>query len=131
MSTPYYQDDWVSLYHGDCLEILPALNPVQHVIIDPPYATSGDLYSHGDETISADVRDWCLSRDARGLRIVLCGYDTEHDDLLSHGWTVTEGKAGGGSGYSTRSDNGRRERLWLSPGCHTAQDVLDFTGEAS
>ena len=28
-------------------------------------------------------------------------------------------------------DNGRRERLWLSPGCHTAQDVLDFTGEAS
>ena len=101
------------------------------IFLDPPYATSGDLYSHGDETISADVRDWCLSRDARGLRIVLCGYDTEHDDLLSHGWTVTEGKAGGGSGYSTRSDNGRRERLWLSPGCHTAQDVLDFTGEAS
>ena len=101
------------------------------IFLDPPYATSGDLYSHGDDTISADVRDWCLSRDARGLRIVLCGYDTEHDDLLSHGWAVTEGKAGGGSGYSTRSDNGRRERLWLSPGCHTAQDVLDFTGEAS
>ena len=50
----------------------------------------------------------------------------EHDDLLGHGWTVTEGKAGGGAGYSTRADNGRRERLWLSPGCRLAQDVLDF-----
>jgi len=101
------------------------------IFLDPPYATSGDLYSHGDNAISADVRDWCLSRDARGLRIVLCGYDAEHDDLLTHGWTVTEGKAGGGAGYSTRADNGRRERLWLSPGCHLAQDALDFTGEAS
>ncbi len=52
-----------------------------------------------------------------------------------HAWramgAVTEGKAGGGAGYSTRADNGRRERLWLSPGCHLAQDALDFTGEAS
>ena len=58
------------------------------------------------------------------------GYDTEHDTLLDHGWTVAEGKSGGGAGYSTRSDNGRRERLWLSPGCHTAQDVLDFGAPA-
>lgn len=25
--------------------------------------------------------------------------------------------AGSGSGYSTRSDNGRRERIWFSPAC--------------
>ena len=98
------------------------------LFLDPPYATSGDLYAHGDGTLSAEVRDWCLSRDARGLLIVLCGYDTEHDDLLNHGWTVTEGKAGGGAGYSSRADNGRRERLWLSPGCHIAQDTLFGAG---
>jgi hypothetical protein len=51
------------------------------------------------------------------MRVILCGYDTEHDDLLQHGWTVTEGKAGGGAGYSTNALNGRRERLWLSPSC--------------
>jgi len=62
------------------------------------------------------VRAWCLSADP-SLRIVLCGYDTEHDELLAHGWTVEAGKAGGGAGYSTRSDNGRRERLWCSPAC--------------
>lgn len=48
---------------------------------------------------------------------VLCGYDTEHDALLDHGWTKTAGKSGRGSGYAVRSDNGRRERLWCSPAC--------------
>lgn len=42
---------------------------------------------------------------------------SEHDALLAHGWTVTEGKAGRGAGYSANPTNGRRERLWLSPAC--------------
>ena len=51
---------------------------------------------------------------------------------LEHGWRVTEGKAGRGAGYSARADNGRRERLWLSPACLGAdhQDSLDFGGAA-
>ncbi len=95
------------------------------LLLDPPYATSGHLYHHGDTTISTDVRDWCLTADP-DLRIVLTGYDDEHDALLAHGWTVTAGKAGGGAGYSARADNGRRERLWLSPACLGAheQEVL-------
>lgn len=36
--TPYYQDDAVTLYHGDCRDILPQLEAVDHVITDPPYA---------------------------------------------------------------------------------------------
>lgn len=35
---PYYQDAAVTLYHGDCLEVLPQLGPVDHVITDPPYS---------------------------------------------------------------------------------------------
>ena len=34
---PYYEDDAVTLYHGDCREILPHLEAVDHVITDPPY----------------------------------------------------------------------------------------------
>ena len=34
---PYYQDDAVTLYLGDCLDILPRLPSVDLVIADPPY----------------------------------------------------------------------------------------------
>jgi len=86
------------------------------VFLDPPYATSGNLYAHAGGDVAVAVREWCTVA-PRELRIILCGYDNEHDELLSHGWTVTEGKAGSGAGYSTNSFNGRRERLWLSPAC--------------
>lgn len=59
------------------------------------------------------------------LRIVLCGYDNEHDDLLDAGWRVIQGKSGSGSGYSKNRANGRRERLWLSPACrHAGEEGL-------
>jgi len=101
------------------------------LFLDPPYATSGDLYAHGDSTVSADVREWCKTAPS-DLRIVLCGYDDEHDDLLPLGWTATAGKAGGGAGYSVRADNGRRERLWVSPACLGAHEQADlFGGDAA
>ncbi|KKN22236.1 hypothetical protein LCGC14_0917370 [marine sediment metagenome] len=34
---PYYQDEWVTIYHGDCHEILPTLEKVDLVLTDPPY----------------------------------------------------------------------------------------------
>lgn len=34
---PYYQDSAVTIYHGDCREILPLLEPVDLVLTDPPY----------------------------------------------------------------------------------------------
>ena len=91
------------------------------IFLDPPYATSGDLYPEATAGISAAVRDWCESADPK-LKIVLCGYDEEHDALLSRGWTVRQGKAGGGAGYSKNAANGRRERLWCSPACLSAED---------
>jgi site-specific DNA-methyltransferase (adenine-specific) len=35
--TPYFDRDGVTLYHGDCLEILPTLTGVDAVVTDPPY----------------------------------------------------------------------------------------------
>lgn len=41
MSAPYYQDDLVTLYHGDCREIIPSLSGIDAVITDPPYSSGG------------------------------------------------------------------------------------------
>jgi site-specific DNA-methyltransferase (adenine-specific) len=35
---PYYQDEAVTIYHGDCREVLPCLEKVDLVLTDPPYA---------------------------------------------------------------------------------------------
>lgn len=39
MTAPYFENDLVTLYHGDSLDILPTLRPssVQAVVTDPPY----------------------------------------------------------------------------------------------
>jgi site-specific DNA-methyltransferase (adenine-specific) len=42
--TPYYQDESVTIYHGDCRETLPQLSDVDLVFTSPPYnlgVTSG------------------------------------------------------------------------------------------
>ncbi len=35
--TPYYQDEWATIYNGSCLEIMPLLDQVDSVITDPPF----------------------------------------------------------------------------------------------
>src|SRR5690348_11765717 len=34
---PYYEHAGITIYHGDCREILPSLPKVDAVITDPPY----------------------------------------------------------------------------------------------
>jgi DNA modification methylase len=35
--TPYYDQDGITIYHADCREVLPTLEPVDLVLTDPPY----------------------------------------------------------------------------------------------
>lgn len=46
---PYYQDDFCTIYHGDCREILPQLEPVDLVLTDPPYGVKRDKGFEGFE----------------------------------------------------------------------------------
>jgi DNA modification methylase len=46
---PYYQDDYVTLYHADCREILPLLEPVDLVLTDPPYGIGNFVQVTGNK----------------------------------------------------------------------------------
>jgi hypothetical protein len=91
--------------------------------LDPPYDVSdrADVYA-AESKVAPDVRQWCAANgDDPALRIVLAGYDGEHNELTGMGWRVIEWKARGG--YASQGDgdgraNAKRERLWLSPHCH-------------
>jgi site-specific DNA-methyltransferase (adenine-specific) len=47
MTEPYYRDEWVTLYHGDCMELLPALHVRADLIVaDPPYGETSLSWDH-------------------------------------------------------------------------------------
>jgi site-specific DNA-methyltransferase (adenine-specific) len=45
---PYYEQDGIQIYHGDCRDVLPTLPPVDLVLTDPPYGVGFEYLSHDD-----------------------------------------------------------------------------------
>ena len=44
---PYYESKLGKLYHGDCLEIMPEIEPVDFVLTDPPYPNNANHFNDG------------------------------------------------------------------------------------
>jgi len=44
--TPYYESGGITIYHGDCREVLPELPAVDVILTDPPYGL-GDRWTGG------------------------------------------------------------------------------------
>ena len=45
--TPYYEDDFATIYHGDCRDVLPCLS-ADVVLTDPPYGVELDYEGYDD-----------------------------------------------------------------------------------
>lgn len=123
---------------GDWSRVLGSsmLTPGNHkgmcgVFLDPPYMDGAQQYAAGGTgtTLSDDVRAWCVEHGSEpNMRIALCGYEGDHDELEALGWSVHAWKAKGGYGVQSDGEgraNASRERVWFSPHCLSpAQQTL-------
>lgn len=59
---PYYQQDGITIYHADCRDILPFLEPVDLVLTDPPYGIGQSSGKHGGSVLAVLTdygnKDW-------------------------------------------------------------------------
>lgn len=123
--------DWKRVCTTGAMKTLPVRQQdgLCGVFLDPPYSDAASrangLYAAEDLNVAHSVREWCRKNGPdKDLRIVLAGFEGEHDDLAEDGWRAVEWFAGGWlqGGYAQVSKNGHqqhRERLWLSPHCLT------------
>ena len=72
---PYYEDDAVTIYHGDCREILPTLPPVDLVLTDPPYGILAETGSAATRRSSGNTTnghmDWDIAPTATEMNSIL------------------------------------------------------------
>src|SRR5690242_19101015 len=86
--TPYYAENGITIYHGDCREILPGLRDIDLVLTSPPY--NKGINSDGRE-LSPDERVGHYKKNGRlnergghglWMRNALSEGYGEHDDAL-------------------------------------------------
>ncbi len=83
---PYYDQGGITIYHGDCREILPLLDPVDLVLTDPPYGmafrSNYRLERHdriqGDDCLPVAIISEAIAK-ARRAAYVFCRWDNLGD----------------------------------------------------
>lgn len=51
--TPYYEHGGITIYHGDCRDVLPQLGGIDSVVTDPPYGTG--FYEHDTDVMTPEL----------------------------------------------------------------------------
>lgn len=125
--TPYYEDAFVTLFHGDCREVLPTVEAVDHVITDPPYSVLVVNTSKGAPpgTIGkAARRDLGYAGVSDADRVVVGG----HMARLARRWALVFCDAESLSSWQLALESGGMRHIrmgaWVSPAC-----TPQFTGD--
>lgn len=56
---PYYDDGQCVIYHGDCRDVLPTIEPVDASFADPPYNVGLKYGQHDDDMTPEQYLAWC------------------------------------------------------------------------
>lgn len=56
---PFYEHGGITIYHGDCRQVLPQLERADLVCTDPPYNVGKDYGKHNDAMSEDDYGAWC------------------------------------------------------------------------
>jgi hypothetical protein len=132
---PYYADDWLTLYHGDCYEIAPLIEGVDALITDPPYgmaykplrgADGGKKWSEG---ITGDFSKFTAAPFVGYPFVCLWGANWYADTLPARGgWLVWDKTPRGRKEGFIASDC---ELAWTSIDGRIRKFSLQWGGEAS
>jgi len=105
------------------------------IFFDPPYGVEDrdtNIYHHDCTQVASEVNAWAVKRGSKtDYRIVIAGYEGEHENLVNEGWRLQRWSAGGGyantgNGQSRGNKNRHREILWFSPHCRKANQEKLF-----
>lgn len=61
----YYEDEYVTVHHGNYRDVLPGLDPVDHIICDPPYSEHVHGAARSQRMLSANDRGGKYGADVR------------------------------------------------------------------
>lgn len=84
--TPYYEDDAVTLWLGDCETILPTLSGVDCVVTSPPYNTLGSR-------IPAKPTGYMAQKPGWFAKVAALGYEDERTEAEYEAWQVSVARA--------------------------------------
>lgn len=113
--------DWTSVCGGDWQDNMGICG----MFFDPPYSADAGrgqyIYHKESTTVAHDVSEWAVKRGSRKTyRIVIAGYEGEHEWLLEYGWRKEAWSASGGygnQGDGKGKENRHKEALFVSPHC--------------
>lgn len=83
--SPFFRDNLVTIYHGDCRKILPRLGVHGLVVTDPPYNVGYHYEGYADNLSTEDYQE--MLRAVCPLPCVLIHYA---EDLCALSWTLEE-----------------------------------------
>jgi site-specific DNA-methyltransferase (adenine-specific) len=116
----YYQDDHITLYHGDCREIAPTLGRFDLLLTDPPYECEAHTAMRRTRATLEGRRDAdAMTFDAMtdDLRAFICSIECNWQVVFCQAEAVAKYQQLYGEAY-------RRPMVWIKP-----DSAPQFTGD--